>query len=63
MINGKRRPDAVGKTLAAFLASEGYRTDRVVVEYNGKIPDRSRYGEIVIAKEDRIEIVHFVGGG
>ncbi len=35
----------------------------VVVERNGEIVDRSTYAETPIADGDRIEIVHFVGGG
>ncbi|MFY0545417.1 sulfur carrier protein ThiS [Brevibacillus sp. H7] len=35
----------------------------VVVERNGDIVDRSAYETTPIADGDRIEIVHFVGGG
>ncbi|TGV00349.1 sulfur carrier protein ThiS, partial [Mesorhizobium sp. M00.F.Ca.ET.186.01.1.1] len=35
----------------------------VVVERNGEIIDRSLYEQTPIADGDRIEIVHFVGGG
>jgi sulfur carrier protein len=34
-----------------------------VVELNREILDRDRYGEIVIAEKDTLELVHFVGGG
>ncbi|USG68202.1 sulfur carrier protein ThiS [Brevibacillus ruminantium] len=35
----------------------------VIVERNGEIVDRSRYEETPVMDGDRIEIVHFVGGG
>jgi sulfur carrier protein len=35
----------------------------VVVERNGEIVDRSQYESTPIMDGDRIEIVHFVGGG
>ncbi|GAA4707104.1 sulfur carrier protein ThiS [Brevibacillus fulvus] len=35
----------------------------VVVEANGEIVDRARYETTPVAEGDRIEIVHFVGGG
>jgi len=35
----------------------------VVVERNREILDRDRYGEVEVEAGDRLELVHFVGGG
>ncbi|WP_429841521.1 sulfur carrier protein ThiS [Brevibacillus sp. FIR094] len=50
-------------TVRALLASYSLQEKIVVVESNGEIIDRSAYEQTPIADGDRIEIVHFVGGG
>ncbi|MGG4454041.1 sulfur carrier protein ThiS [Brevibacillus antibioticus] len=50
-------------TVRALLASYSLQEKIVVVERNGDIIDRSVYEQTPIADGDRIEIVHFVGGG
>lgn len=63
-LNGKKvELDAQINTLRALLASYQLQEKIVVVEQNGEIIDRSRYEDTPIADGDRIEIVHFVGGG
>ena len=37
--------------------------DRVAVEHNGKIVPRAEWTETPLNEGDRLEIVHFVGGG
>ncbi|MGH9602961.1 MAG: sulfur carrier protein ThiS [Terriglobales bacterium] len=37
--------------------------DRVAIERNREIVSRDRWSEVVLAEGDRLEIVHFVGGG
>lgn len=39
------------------------RPDRVAVELNSEIAPRAQWTELTIKDGDRIEIVHFVGGG
>lgn len=51
------------QTIRGLLASYQLLEKIVVVEQNGEILDRTKYEEKPIADGDRIEIVHFVGGG
>lgn len=37
--------------------------DRIAVEHNGEIAQRVRWAEVPVASGDRLEVVHFVGGG
>ena len=37
--------------------------NKVAVEINGVIAEKNRYSEIVICQNDKLEIVHFIGGG
>ncbi|MGX6647495.1 sulfur carrier protein ThiS [Maricaulaceae bacterium MS644] len=62
-VNGEVRSAPAGLTLTAFLAHLGLDPRKVAVERNLEIAPRSAYDAITIAPEDRLEIVHFVGGG
>jgi sulfur carrier protein len=50
-------------TLAALIESLGMKSDRVAVELNREIAPRDRWSQIALKEGDRLEIVHFVGGG
>ena len=66
MLNGAERPlEGLGSapTVAALVASLGFRADRVALERNGDIVPRATWAETVLEAADRIELVHFVGGG
>jgi sulfur carrier protein len=65
-INGEER-DFSGVptpfTLAALVENLGMKSDRVAVELNRDIVPRDRWAETMLNEGDRLEIVHFVGGG
>lgn len=50
-------------TVRDLLRSYRLQEKIVVVERNGEIIDRTAYESTPVAAGDRIEIVHFVGGG
>jgi sulfur carrier protein len=50
-------------SVAELVAELGLKADRVALELNGEIVARSRWAEAKLADADRLEIVHFVGGG
>jgi thiamine biosynthesis protein ThiS len=50
-------------TLAGLVQLLGRKTDRVAVELNRDIVPRDRWDQTQLADGDRLEIVHFVGGG
>ncbi len=62
-VNGEARDIAAGQTLAALLAAIGLDTRKVAVERNEEIVPRSTYAEVALQPGDRLEIVHFIGGG
>ena len=65
-INGEVREfsDApVPFTLAALIEKLGMKADRVAVELNRDIAPRERWSETTLSEGDKLEIVHFVGGG
>ena len=62
MVNGdEREVDALD--VAALVASLGLDVRKVAVERNLEIVPRSLYAATPLTDGDRIEIVHFIGGG
>jgi sulfur carrier protein len=65
-INGVVRSFAelrAGVPLAGVVEALGLKADRIAVELNGEIAPRTAWAEQVVKAGDRLEIVHFVGGG
>jgi len=62
-INGEDREFPGALTLAALVESLGMKGDRVAVELNLEIVARDRWAATELHDGDRLEIVHFVGGG
>jgi thiamine biosynthesis protein ThiS len=67
-INGEERSfadpgPATNFTLSALIESLEMKSDRVAVELNRDIVPRDRWPQTHLKDGDRLEIVHFVGGG
>lgn len=65
-INGEDRdiPSAsTPLTLASLVEILGMKPDRVAVELNRDIVPRNVWAATNLSEGDRLEIVHFVGGG
>ena len=62
-INGEPKSFDDPLTLAALIESLGMKPDRVAVELNREIAPRTSWSETTLKDGDRLEIVHFVGGG
>ena len=50
-------------SLAQVIAAMELKGDRIAVEHNGQIVQRARWSETPVSSGDRLEVVHFVGGG
>jgi thiazole synthase len=62
-INGEPRRVAAGQSIAALVGTLGLDAAKVAVERNLEIVPRSTLGDVTVQDGDRLEIVHFVGGG
>lgn len=62
-VNGEARDVPAGTTVRALLETLGLGDTLVAVERNREIIPRARHTETEVAEGDRLEIVHFVGGG
>lgn len=66
VINGQAREFAelaAGSNVEHLVAALGLKQDRVAVELNGAIAPRTAWAATAVKDGDRLEIVHFVGGG
>ncbi|WP_254452226.1 sulfur carrier protein ThiS [Roseicella sp. DB1501] len=63
MVNGEPREIPGPATVADLLARIGLDTRKVAVERNLEIVPRSTYAATALTAGDRLEIVHFIGGG
>jgi sulfur carrier protein len=62
-LNGDRFELDQPLSVEALLARLEIDPRRVAVEHNLAIVKRQRYGEVIVAEGDQVEIVNFVGGG
>ena len=37
--------------------------NKVAIEVNGEIVQKEKYQNLILRKDDKVEIVHFIGGG
>jgi sulfur carrier protein len=66
ILNGQSRAfDALPQpaSLEQLIGELGLKGDRVAVEHNGEIVPRAGWAETTLNPGDRLEVVHFVGGG
>ncbi len=62
-VNDQARDVPEGTSVADLLASLGLKPQAMVVQCNGDILERERYGATVLHENDALELVRFVGGG
>jgi len=39
------------------------KNNKVAIEVNGEIIEKKKYLNLILKKDDKVEIVHFIGGG
>jgi sulfur carrier protein len=52
-----------GASLIEVVGALELKADRVAIEHNGEIAQRTAWEQTSVNAGDRLEIVHFVGGG
>lgn len=62
-INGEEQEFTVVATLFELIGQLGLKPDRVAVELNRELISRDRWAATQLVTGDKLEIVHFVGGG
>jgi len=62
-INGEGKELPGPRSVQALLRELGLDPAKIAVERNLEIVPRSQYGAVEVGEGDRLEIVHFIGGG
>ena len=62
-INGKIKSIIDGTKLSELLKQLKIPLNKVAIELNEEIIDKKKINKIKLNKNDKIEIVHFIGGG
>ncbi len=62
-VNGKIKTVFNNSKLSDLLKNLNIPLKKVAIELNQEIIDKKRSNNIKLKKNDKIEIVHFIGGG
>ena len=62
-INGKIKSITQDSNLSMVLKNLKIPLNKVAIEFNEEIIDKKKINKIKLNKNDKIEIVHFIGGG
>ena len=62
-VNGKQMQLIPKFTLKSLITKLKMPLNKIAIELNKKIIDKNRISKIRLKKGDKIEIVHFIGGG
>jgi thiamine biosynthesis protein ThiS len=63
LLNGQQREIPDGLTISGLIIHLELAGERIAVERNGEIVRRAEWDRTRLQEGDRLEIVHFVGGG
>ena len=62
-VNGKQMQIIPKCSLKSLITKLKMPLNKIAIELNKKIIDKNRISKIRLKKGDKIEIVHFIGGG
>lgn len=63
-INGEAREIEEGvDTISGLLEALNLPTQRIAIELNRNVIRKQEWGSTEISEQDKVEVVHFVGGG
>ncbi|HEX8708724.1 MAG TPA: sulfur carrier protein ThiS [Pyrinomonadaceae bacterium] len=62
-VNGESREVVEALTLEQLTVQLSLAPERLAIELNREVVRRANWPQVVLRDGDRVEIVHFVGGG
>ncbi len=62
-VNGKQIQVIPNFSMKSLITNLKIPINKIAIELNKKIIDKKRISKIYLQKDDKIEIVHFIGGG
>ena len=62
-LNGAPYEINYGTNLNELLNKLKIQKNKVAIEVNGEIIEKNKYPNLILNNDDKVEIVHFIGGG
>ena len=62
-LNGNPYEISNGINLNELLNKHKIQKNKVAIEVNGEIIEKNKYTKLILNKDDKVEIVQFIGGG
>jgi len=62
-LNGDPYEVINGTNLNELLNKLKLQKNKIAIEVNGEIIEKSKYPNMILRRDDKVEIVHFIGGG
>ena len=62
-LNGSSYEINIETNLNQLLNKLKIQKTKVAIEVNGVIVEKKQYPKVILNKDDKVEIVHFIGGG
>ena len=62
-LNGNPHEINTETNLNQLLNELKIKKTKVAIELNGVIVEKNKYPKVILNKGDKVEIVHFIGGG
>ena len=62
-VNGEAREVEENITLPELVARLNLKAEQVAIELNQNVVHRAQWAATMLQTDDKVEIVHFVGGG
>ena len=63
ILNGEPKEITEGLALDRLITELGLKSERLAIEVNRRIIRRADWASTTLSEGDKVEIVHFVGGG
>ena len=62
-LNGDPYEVINGTNLNELLNKLKLQKNKIAIEVNGEIIEKGKYPNLILKRDDKVEIVHFIGGG
>ena len=63
ILNGQNKEISAGLTVQKLVTELGLENTAIVAEHNENILQKEEWGKIILAENDRLELIKFCGGG
>ena len=63
IVNGKQTTINSNFSLKNLVDKLQIPLNKIAIEYNKQIIDKKKLKKVILSRNDRVEIVHFIGGG